>query len=87
MSLEESKQMDNTNEQLINNGEYGQNESNMNESLRSSSIISKNQTLREDDKKFISIAAEPLPDINVTGSIQNRQQSSPAVDLSKSGFV
>ena len=68
MSLEESKQMDNTNEQLIAAGEYGQNEANLSVSNGRASVSSKyGLTLRE--KEGMSITQEGLPDINVTGSI------------------
>ena len=79
MSLEESKQLDNTNEQLIQRNEYGQNENNLDMSNGRDSVTSKNGlTLRE--KEGISITQEGLPDINVTGSIQARNVTSPSVD-------
>ena len=79
MSLEESKQLDNTNEQLIQRNDYGQNENNLDMSNGRDSVTSKNGlTLRE--KEGISITQEGLPDINVTGSIQARNVTSPSVD-------
>ena len=54
MSLEESKQLDNTNEQLIQRNEYGQNENNLDMSNGRVSDTSKNGlTLRE--KEGVSI--------------------------------
>lgn len=84
MSLEESKNMDDTNEVLIADGEYGYNEVNLNDSNARSSIVSKMSKsgliLREKEGETAFNAA--LPNINVSGSIQTRQVSSPAVEKS-----
>ena len=72
--------MDNTNEQLIQGNDYGQNENNLEISNGRQSVTSKSGlTLREKDG--LSITQEGLPDINVTGSIQARNVTSPGVEV------
>ena len=71
---EESIKMDNTNEQLIVGGnDYGQSEMvNLEETISPISTKSKkDETLRE-NVGYSALVAGELPDINVTGSLQDR---------------
>lgn len=74
--------MDNTNEQLIGGNEYGQHDNvNLNESMGATSNTSKKDMTLREATGHSALVSEELPNINVTGSIQVRQHTSPSTTI------